>query len=133
MPLLDAAQPRRRPRAWLALAVVTVALAAALGGLVGTPPGTPTPAAAAAPKTVTIDIKNFAYSKKTVTIRVGQRIKWVNRDEHRHNAYSSKSGGPKGPLLGKGKSWTWTAKKAGTFSYYCTPHTFMKGKIVVKK
>lgn len=134
MPL--AATARTRPaRAWVAVAVFAIALAAALGALVGSPPGagTPATASAAAPKTVTIDIKGFAYSKKTVTIRVGQRIKWINRDDMRHNAYAAKSGGPKGPLLAKGKSYTWTAKKAGTFSYSCTPHPFMKAKIVVKK
>lgn len=89
--------------------------------------------AAAAHKTVFIDIKDMAYSKSKVTIHVGDKVKWTNRDDVKHDATQSKTGGPKGPLLAKGKSYTWTARKAGTFKYHCSIHPFMTGTIVVKK
>ena len=122
------------------LAVMAIALA--LGGLlfVALAPsgdqasrfGAGVDAAQAAGATVTINIEDYEYSKKSVTIKKGQTVKWVNKDEMKHNATSSKSGGPKGKLLAKGKSYTWTATKRGTFKYICTPHPFMKGTVIVK-
>lgn len=118
-----------------------MALALALGVLLFTalsPSGQGTLGASvdtaeAAGKTVTINIADYKYSKTTLTIKKGQKVKWVNKDTAKHDAHSDKSGGPKGPLLGKGESYTWTAKKTGTFNYYCTPHkAFMKAKIIVK-
>ncbi len=116
----------RRPA--FALATLALALAAAIALALSS--GAPQNAEAAA--TVTINIKDYAYSKKTVTVKKGTTIKWVNKDSMKHNAYSDKAGGPKGPLLAKGKSYSWKAKKTGTFNYYCEPHTYMKAKIIVK-
>lgn len=118
----------RRPVVIAAAFVATLAAVLVLA----LAPGGPSPSTASAAATVTINIKDYEYSKKTVTIKRGQTVKWVNRDEMKHNATSNKSGGPKGKLLAKGKSYTWKATKKGTFSYFCTPHPFMKGKIVVK-
>lgn len=125
------AAARRHPRLLIAAVVLIAALAVLLAGRSGGA-GSPDTAQAAA-KTLRIDMKNMAFSKKTVTVKVGTRITWTNRDSMKHDAYSSKSGGPKSPLLSKGKSYTWTAKKAGTYNYLCNPHaSFMKGKIIVK-
>jgi plastocyanin len=118
----------------LALVVLAaVALSPSLRGgstLGGIPAG-----ADAATKPVKITIKNYAYSRPTITIKVGRKVTWTNQDSMEHNAYSDKKGGPKGPLLSKGKSYSWTPKKAGTYKYYCQPHKFMKSMnavIIVK-
>ncbi|MBJ7471863.1 MAG: cupredoxin family copper-binding protein [Solirubrobacteraceae bacterium] len=116
----------RRPLA--ILAAVGLVVAAVLGFALSSS----APQNAEAAGTVTINIKDFAFSKKTVTVKRGTTIKWVNKDTTKHNAYSDKSGGPKGKLLAKNKSYSWKAAKTGTFNYYCTPHPHMKGKIVVK-
>jgi amicyanin len=118
----------RRPLLLLALAAATLAavLAVALGHTGST-------ANAAAAKTVKIDIKDYAFSKPKLTIKVGTKVTWTNRDDMQHSATQSKAGGPKGPLLDQGKRYTWTATKAGTFNYHCKPHPFMKGTVVVKK
>jgi amicyanin len=88
--------------------------------------------AQAAAKTVRIDIKDFAYSKTKVTVARGTTITWTNRDDMEHDVTRNGSKGPKSKLLGKGKSYSWKATKAGTFKYHCSPHPFMKGTIVVK-
>ncbi|MEO6712623.1 MAG: plastocyanin/azurin family copper-binding protein, partial [Mycobacteriales bacterium] len=33
--------------------------------------------------------------------------------------------------FGKGKSYSYTFTKAGTYEYHCTPHGYMKGKVIV--
>lgn len=117
----------RRPLTLLALAAATLAAVFALALTRG---GAPADAAAA--KTVKIDIKDFAYSKPKITVKVGTRITWTNRDDMRHDVHRNGSKGPKSDLLDKDDTYTWKATKKGTFKYHCTPHPFMKGTIVVK-
>lgn len=115
-----------RPR----LAIATLLLAAAAIFAVISTTGA---LRAEAATTVTINIKDYAYSKKTVTVKRGTIIKWVNKDSMKHDVNGGKTkGGPKGPLLGKNKSYSWRAEKKGTYSYYCTPHPYMKAKVIVK-
>lgn len=89
--------------------------------------------AQAATGTVRVSIADFAYSKATVRIKVGQRVRWTNRDAMMHTVTSSKSGGPRSGDLDQGESYTWRATKAGTFSYFCKPHPWMKAKVIVTK
>lgn len=115
----------RRPA--LAVATLLLALAATLAVV-----ATTGALRAEAATTITINIKDYAYSKKSVTVKKGTIIKWVNKDSMKHDVNSKKFGGPKGPLLSKGKSYSWRAEKSGTYNYFCTPHPYMKGKIIVK-
>lgn len=115
----------RRPA--LAVATLLLALAASLG-VVATTGALKAEAAA----TVTINIKNYAYSKKTVTVKKGTIIRWVNKDSMKHDVRSKKAGGPNGPLLGKNKSYSWRAESKGTYAYYCSPHPYMKATVIVK-
>jgi plastocyanin len=78
--------------------------------------------------TVTIDMKNIAFNPKTVTVKVGQTVKWTNSDDAPHNV----TGGPlKSKTFGKGGSFEFTPKKAETISYVCTVHPGMDGKLTV--
>ncbi len=36
------------------------------------------------------------------------------------------------PLLEPGDSWSRTFDRRGTYAFYCTPHPFMKGMVVVR-
>jgi plastocyanin len=78
--------------------------------------------------TVTIDMQNIAFNPKTVTVKVGQTVKWVNKDDVPHNV----TGGPlKSSTFNKGGSYAYTPKKAGTISYVCTIHPGMTGTLTV--
>lgn len=114
-----------RPR--LAIATLLLAVAAIFAVI-----STTGALRAEAATTVTINIKDYAYSKKTVTVKKGTIIKWVNKDSMKHDVNSKKVGGPKGPLLSKNKSYSWRAETKGTYSYFCSPHPYMKAKIIVK-
>jgi plastocyanin len=125
----------RRPRI---LTLALVAFAIALAGLffaAFSPGNDGTPAtASAAAKTVTVNIEDFAFAKKTLTVKKGTTVKWVNKDdmEHTVTADVSGKGGPNSKLFGKGKSYSWKATKKGTFKYHCKPHTYMKATVIVK-
>jgi plastocyanin len=84
--------------------------------------------AAAKSGTVTIDMQNIAFNPKSVTVKVGQTVKWVNEDDVPHNVV----GGPlKSDTFNKGGSYEYTPKKAETISYVCTIHPGMKGTLTV--
>lgn len=80
---------------------------------------------------VTMDIKDFAFAKKNIKIKVGTKVTWTNRDSAKHNAYSDDANGPKGQLLAKGESYSFVFENVGTTNYYCEPHPYMKGIINV--
>lgn len=80
--------------------------------------------------TQSVTISNFAFSPKTITIKKGTTVTWTNQDSVRHTVTGVK-GGPSSQLFGKGETYSYTFTDAGTFDYYCKPHPYMKGTIIV--
>jgi amicyanin len=80
-----------------------------------------------------IEIKDFAYSPANVTVKKGTTVTWTNQDSMRHdvNPDDSTEEFKKSSLLAKGESYTVTFNTVGTYSYYCSPHPYMKGTITV--
>lgn len=78
-----------------------------------------------------IEIKNFAFSPKTITIKKGTKVTFTNQDSVGHTATADDGGFDTG-LLAKGESGSVTFDEAGTYSYHCTPHPNMKATIVVE-
>jgi plastocyanin len=77
-------------------------------------------------------MQNLAFSPGTLHAKVGQTITFTNNDSPPHNVtYVS---GPKftsSGTLNQGQTFKLTLTKAGTVSYYCSIHPFMKATIVV--
>lgn len=87
-------------------------------------PGEPT-------RVVEIDVREFHFGPDTVRVPVGGAVRWVNRDPVAHT--STATGAEwESPLIAPGETYTTRFQEAGTFSYYCTPHPFMRGVIVVE-
>ena len=80
-----------------------------------------------------VDIKDYAYSPKTITVKAGTTVTWTNQDSVKHDVVSDDSSpdAPNGPLIGKGETYSFTFNKAGTYTVHCTPHPYMHGIIVV--
>ncbi len=87
----------------------------------------PTPEA---PQTNAITIKDYAFSPATLTIKKGTTITWTNQDIAKHTV-TGDSGGPSSEFFGKGKSYSYTFTKAGSYPYHCEPHPYMTATIVV--
>jgi plastocyanin len=86
-------------------------------------------------KTVTVEMKNFAFVPETVEINVGDTVTWVNRDDAQHTATSDGPSAFSTGLLAKGDSasitFTMPSDMKG-FAYYCIPHkSFMTGHVRV--
>jgi amicyanin len=81
--------------------------------------------------TVQVSIFNYKFDAETVTVPVGTTVTWTNKDEIPHTVASSDQAFPASPGLDTGDTYSYTFTKPGTYSYYCTLHPFMKGKVVV--
>ncbi len=104
------------------------ALTLALGlGLLGL-------SASALAATHNVDIKNFAFTPRDLTINAGDTVVWTQHDAIQHTTTSDAvprlwdSG-----LLSAGQTFSHTFDTVGTFPYHCTPHAgTMKATITVQ-
>ena len=107
-------------------APLRLGLAAALVALVF---GLAVPTVLAATRGVAI--QDFAFSPRTLEIRVGDSVRWTNRDSIAHSA-TAQNGSFDTGLLSDGESGSVRFTAAGTYRYICTPHPDMTGTVVVR-
>jgi plastocyanin len=88
-------------------------------------------AAPAATGKAEVRIVNFSFSPSTLKVKVGTQITWTNGDDIPHTVVSN-SPAFKSKVLGTGEEFTFTASKPGTYSYSCSIHPNMTGKLVVE-
>ena len=93
----------------------------------------PRPAAPRPPARVTkTSIKNVTYLQPRLQITVGTTVEWTNTDPMPHSVTAVDRSFDSG-LINPGKTYRHTFTKAGTFSFFCVPHPFMKGTVIVKE
>ncbi len=80
-----------------------------------------------------IEIKDFAFNPQTITVKSGEKITWINRDEEPHTIVSVEKQFKKSTALDTDQEFTITAGTPGTYTYYCSVHPKMTGTIVVVK
>ena len=100
----------------------------------------PTPvgqAAATAPIAGTVsmvepaDPQQWGFDPKTLTVQAGQAIRFTNSGKIAHTATQSQGAFDTG-FLKNGESATLTFDTQGTFAFFCQPHPWMQGTIVVQ-
>jgi plastocyanin len=74
---------------------------------------------------------SFAFSPKTLTVKVGTKVTWTNQDQVGHTATADQGAFNSG-ILSTGNSFSFTFTKVGTYSYHCNIHHFMMATIVVQ-
>ncbi len=94
-------------------------------------------------KEVVVEIIGNSFHPKVIEIEPGTKVTWVNEDVFTylagefsgvHNAVGMK--GPKRfatTLLGHGETGSVVFDEAGEYDYICTPHPYMKGRIIVRE
>jgi plastocyanin len=80
-----------------------------------------------------IEIKDFAFNPQTITVKSGEKITWINRDEEPHTVVSVEKQFKKSTALDTDQEFTITAGAPGTYTYFCSVHPKMTGTIVVEK
>lgn len=80
-----------------------------------------------------IEIKDFAFNPQTLTVKSGETVTWINRDEEPHTVVSVGKQFKKSTALDTDQTFTITAAAPGTYTYFCSVHPKMTGTIVVEK
>ena len=80
-----------------------------------------------------IEIKDFAFNPQTITVKSGEKITWINKDEEPHTVVSVEKRFKKSSALDTDQEFTITAGAPGTYTYFCSVHPKMTGMIVVKQ
>ena len=78
-----------------------------------------------------IEIKAHAFGTPDVTVRPGTTVTWVNHDDDVHTVTST-TDVFKSPGLDTDESYSYTFTTQGTYTYFCTLHPLMTGKVVVR-
>ena len=78
-----------------------------------------------------VEIKDFAFQPSTLTVNVGEKVTWTNRDDEPHQI-GSVDKKLVSPVLDTDGQFSQTFTAAGTYEYYCTLHPRMTGKVVVR-
>src|SRR5438094_10665672 len=93
----------------------------------------PTRAKSADAKASPIEVRvdNFTFGPDTLTVPANSTVTWVNKDDVPH-VIASNDGVFKSKALDTDDKYSYTFSKAGTYSYYCSIHPKMVGKIVVQ-
>ncbi len=93
-------------------------------------------------KNVTVSIIGNSYYPKIIEITPGTTVTWINEDVFSflagefsgiHNVVSTE--GPtnlNSPMLAHAETWSYTFEEEGEYTYICTPHPYMQGKVKVK-
>jgi plastocyanin len=80
-----------------------------------------------------VKIDNFSFGPVTLTVPVGTTVTWTNRDDIPHNTVSTDD--PKifkSKVLDTDEKFSFTFSKPGTYSYFCSIHPKMTGKVIVQ-
>lgn len=78
-----------------------------------------------------VTILDYKFEPATLTVPVGTRVIWMNRDDDPHSIVSDDRQFDSSRALDSGGSYAVTFDKPGTYVYHCSLHPFMTGKIVV--
>ena len=80
-----------------------------------------------------IEIKDFAFNPQTITVKSGDKVTWINRDEEPHTVVSVGKKFQKSSGLDTDQEFSIIAGAPGTYEYFCSVHPKMTGTIVVVK
>jgi len=77
-----------------------------------------------------IVLDNFTFTPNAMNVTTGSTLTWTNRDDVPHNVVAT-DGRFKSPVLDTGGQFSHRFDAPGTYTYYCSLHPRMTGRIVV--
>ncbi|MDO8616263.1 MAG: cupredoxin family copper-binding protein [Dehalococcoidia bacterium] len=102
-----------------------------MGGMMNRAGNSPqTPVVASQPE-VSVEIRNFEYFPRDLTVDAGATVTWTNRDSAPHTATHTDGGWDTG-ILDKGESAAIAFDAPGAYGYFCSVHPAMKAILTVR-
>jgi plastocyanin len=90
----------------------------------------PAPLPVTAGEIVMVAIKDFEFVPAVITIAPGQVVEWVNSDDEPHSVVAADQSF-RSASLDTAQRFTRAFPGSGEFSYYCSLHPHMTGKVIV--
>jgi plastocyanin len=134
---------------WVALSLALVATLAlvACGGTATTPPQpsptaaqpspTMAPTATSQPSGTVVNVKivekneKYMFDPATLTVNKGTQVVWTNMSDAPHTVTSDNATFNTSSNLSENQTFMFTFNTAGTFTYHCNIHPYMKATIMV--
>jgi amicyanin len=82
--------------------------------------------------TTQVNIDNFSFIPKSLTVKAGQTVTWTNRDDIPHIVVSTEKRFSS-PVLDTDQAFSFRFREPGSYPYFCKIHPTMTGTIVVEK
>jgi plastocyanin len=80
---------------------------------------------------VEVTIDNFTFKPQQVTVKAGDTITWINRDDIPHTV-TSKTMAFRSRAMDTDDKFSFTFATPGAFMYFCSLHPHMTGSVVVE-
>jgi plastocyanin len=80
---------------------------------------------------VRVEIKDFTYGPRELTVPKGTQVTWTNHDEETHTITSA-TGVFGSTGLSHDDTFTQTFTRPGTYAYFCALHPQMRATVVVR-
>lgn len=83
-----------------------------------------------------VKIAKMKFQTPELKVKSGSTVTWTNTEALPHNVHFKAGAGVEkdveGPMLRANETYSVKFSTPGTYSYICTPHPFMKGKVTVE-
>lgn len=109
-------------RRLLVMSLVTLLVGLLATGIIGRAP--------AASAQIGVTIVDFAFRPAVIAVPVGTTVLWTNSGAQPHTVTSDTGVWDSG-VLTTGGTFSFTFNQAGTFTYHCRIHPFMRGAVQV--
>ncbi|HEV7550425.1 MAG TPA: cupredoxin family copper-binding protein [Candidatus Angelobacter sp.] len=80
---------------------------------------------------ITVKIDSYTFSPGTLNVPAGTTVRWTNHDEIPLNVVSQDKSF-KSKAMDTNENFSYTFATPGTYSYFCSIHPRMTGKIIVQ-
>ena len=79
-----------------------------------------------------VGIDNFQFTPAVLTVDAGTTVMWINKDDVPHLIVNTENRFRQSKVLDTDQQFSVTLTKRGIYSYFCSLHPKMQGKIVVQ-
>lgn len=79
----------------------------------------------------TVEIHDFRFEPATLTVSAGTTVTWENEDDAPHTV-TDKSRSFRSAALDTKDRFSYTFTEPGEFTYFCTLHPMMVGRVIIK-
>ena len=78
-----------------------------------------------------VNISGFVFNPDTLTVKVGTKVTWTNKDNVSHTVTSDDGSFTSSNTMGAGATYSYTFSAVGNYPYHCAFHTYMTGVVTV--